>query len=190
MKKLVSALGLFALLALVGATFAPRATAAPAPSPKVIAAVFYADWCGYCKKMAPASMATMKAYKGDNAVKFVKLDLTNDKTNANSTKVAMRNGILPVWKGHQETGIILLIDGKTRKVIGKIDSNDSSADMKAKIEAAKSGEKMSAAEMDKMKDTAWTKCTRCKTGQPKNSGDFLIGNRRYFLYRSFRSAFN
>lgn len=147
MKKLVSALGFVALLALVGATFAPRATAAPAKSPDVIAAVFYADWCGYCKKMAPAAMATMKTYKSDAAVKFVKFDLTNDKTKAESAKVAARNGIAPVWSGHSSTGMILLVDGKTRKVIGKIDSEDDAAAMKAKIEAAKSGEKMS---MDKM----------------------------------------
>lgn len=150
MKKLVSTLGFVALLALMGALFAPRATAAPTKSPDVIAAVFHADWCGYCKKMAPAAMATMKNYKSDATVKFVKFDLTNNKTKANSTKVAARNGVLPVWNGNQKTGMILLVDGKTRKVIGKIDSNDSSAAMKAKIEAAKSGKKMSMDEMNKM----------------------------------------
>ena len=150
MKKLVSTLGLAALLALMGAVFAPHATAAPAKSPDVIAAVFYADWCGYCKKMAPAAMATMKIYKSDATVKFVKFDLTDAKTKADSTKIAARNGISPVWSGHQKTGMILLVDGKTRKVIGKIDSNDSSADMKAKIEAAKMGKVMSMSDMNKM----------------------------------------
>lgn len=150
MKKLVSTLGLAALLALLGATFAPRATAAPAKSPDVIAAVFYADWCGYCKKMAPAAMATMKNYKTDSSVKFVKFDLTNDKTKADSTKVAARNGISPVWSGHQKTGMILLVDGKTRKVIGKIDSEDNAAAMKTKIEAAKAGKVMAMGKMDKM----------------------------------------
>ena len=150
MKKLVSILGLVALFALVGATFAPRASAAPAKSPDVIAAVFYADWCGYCKKMEPAAMATMKNYKSDKTVKFVKFDLTDAKTKADSTKIAARNGISPVWNGHQKTGMILLVDGKTRKVIGKIDSNDSSAAMKTKIEAAKMGKTMSMDKMDKM----------------------------------------
>ena len=139
-----------ALLALAAANFAPRATAAPAKAHKIIAASFYADWCGYCKKMAPAAMATMKAYKSDKAVKFVKLDLTDAKTKVASTKVATHNGILPIWKANQTTGMILLIDSKTHAVVGKIDSEDSSAAMKAKIEAAKSGKVMSMDKMDKM----------------------------------------
>jgi len=106
---------------------------------KVIAAGFHADWCGKCKQMAPSAMKTMASYKGDTTVKFVNFDLTDDATKKQSAKLAARNGITPVWNSNQKTGMVLLVDGKTRKVVGTIVSTDSESDMKRKIEAAKQG---------------------------------------------------
>ena len=105
-------------------------------SPKVIAAVFHADWCSACKKMGPDVMKTMAHYKNNRQVKFVMFNLTDEKTKMTSGKLAQRNGVLSVWNSHQKTGTVLLVDGKTRKVIGKIDSTDSMSDMKRKIETA------------------------------------------------------
>ncbi len=129
----------FGLLAMLMAAFMlqPAVTQAKSTSPQLIAVGFHADWCGKCKQMAPSAMKTMADYKGDKTVKFVDFDLTNDTTKAQSAKLAARNGLTPIWNSYQKTGFILLVDGKTRKVIDTIVATDSQKDMKRKIEAAK-----------------------------------------------------
>lgn len=130
--------GLLTVL-LLAATFQALPVQAKPRSPQVIAAGFHADWCGKCKQMAPNAMKTMASYKGDRTVKFVNFDLTNDATKKQSAKLAARNGLTSVWNSYQKTGMVLLVDGKTRKVIDTIDFTDSKSEMKEKIEAAKSG---------------------------------------------------
>lgn len=132
------ALGMLALFVLSLTLHVSPAQAKPR-SPQVIAAVFHADWCGKCKQMGPSAMKTMASYARDKDVKFVKFDLTDDSTKAQSAKLAARNGIAPVWNSNQKTGMVLLVDGKTRKVVDTIVSTDSQKDMKRKIEAAKRG---------------------------------------------------
>ncbi len=131
----------FGLLAVLMAAFMlqPAVTRAQTKSPQVIAAVFHADWCGKCKQMGPSAMKTMASYARDKDVKFVKFDLTDDSTKAQSAKLAARNGIEPVWNSNQKTGMVLLVDGKTRKVVDTIVSTDSQEDMKRKIEAVRRG---------------------------------------------------
>jgi thiol-disulfide isomerase/thioredoxin len=131
----LGALGVLALL--LALQVSPVGAEKMQQSPKVIAAVFHADWCPGCKKMGPDVMKTMASYKNNRAVKFVMFNLTDDKTKTASQKLAKRNGIAHVWKSHQKTGMVLLIDGKTRRVVGKIDSADSMSDMKRKIEDAR-----------------------------------------------------
>ncbi len=104
---------------------------------KVIAAVFHADWCSYCKQMGPSVMKTMDSYKADKAVKFVEFDLTDEATKRQSAKLAARNGLTPIWKANQKTGMVLLVDAKTHRVMGTIVSTDSQSEMTRKIEAAK-----------------------------------------------------
>ncbi len=132
------ALGMLALFVLSLMLNVSPAQAKPR-SPQVIAAVFHADWCGKCKQMGPNAKKTMASYARDKNVKFVKFDLTNDSTKAQSAKLAARNGITPVWNSYQKTGMVLLVDAKTRKVVGTIVATDSQKDMKRKIEAAKRG---------------------------------------------------
>ncbi len=132
------ALGMLALFVLSLTLHVAPAQAKPR-SPQVIAAVFHADWCGKCKQMGPSAMKTMASYARDKDVKFVKFDLTNESTKAQSAKLAARNGITPVWNSYQKTGMVLLVDAKTRKVVGTIVATDSQKDMKRKIEAAKRG---------------------------------------------------
>ncbi len=84
-------------------------------------------------------MKTMASYKGDRTVKFVNFDLTNEATKKQSAKLAARNKLTPIWKANQKTGMVLLVNGRTHKVIDTIVATDSEADMKRKIEAAKSG---------------------------------------------------
>ncbi len=133
-----SALGLLALFALL-LTLQASPAHAKSHSSKVVAAVFYADWCPLCKQMGPSVMKTMQGYMGDKSVKFVKFDLTNEATKKQSAKLAARNKLTPIWKANQKTGMVLLVNGRTHKVIDTIVSTDSEADMKRKIEAAKSG---------------------------------------------------
>lgn len=135
------AVGIVAVLTLAMAIHTSTVQA-KTQSPKVIVAVFRADWCPVCKRMAPSVKKTMMSYKGDKDVKFVVLDLTNAKTKAASAKLAAQNGITPIWKANRKTGMVLLIDAKTRKVIGSIVDGDTVSVMKNKIEAAKAGPSM------------------------------------------------
>lgn len=132
------ALGMLALFVLSLTLHVSPAHSKPR-SPQVIAAVFHADWCGKCKQMGPNAKKTMASYARDKDVKFVKFDLTNESTKAQSAKLAARNGITPVWNSNQKTGMVLLVDARTRKVVDTIVATDSQKDMKRKIEAARRG---------------------------------------------------
>ncbi len=105
--------------------------------PQVVAAIFYADWCSKCKQMGPGMMKTMENLKGDSSVKFIKFDLTNDKTKAASAKLAAANGLTQVWEANQSTGQVLLVKGTQRtKVLGTLVSTQSQPSMENKVKKA------------------------------------------------------
>lgn len=101
--------------------------------PKLIAVKFHGDWCGSCKKMG--SVFTDLTNKLDGTpVLFVELDRTNNTTSHQSSLLASALGLGDVYQSNPGTGFILLIDGKTREITGKLTAGMGLKQMAAEIE--------------------------------------------------------
>lgn len=124
-KWLAAAL-LFALLMPVAAI-----DAAPA-EPEILAVKFHADWCGSCKRMGPVFEDLRNKYDG-KPILFVELDLTNGTTRSQAEYLASALGFGDVYAQNQGTGFILLLDGKSRKQLAKLTSDQDIKAMGAKI---------------------------------------------------------
>ena len=135
MHGIVAVVGLLLSGALLNGVMTSASVAAEeaASEPQVITAIFHADWCGTCKKMGPAVMDTQARY-ADKPVLFVKFDLTNKKTTNQSALLASALGIGDTFKANQKTGFALLLDGKTKEVVGKLTVDQSAQQMGATID--------------------------------------------------------
>lgn len=127
MKKLLLTLLIcaFALPMTLGA-------AAPPAEPELLAVKFHADWCGSCKKMGPIFEDLTNKYDG-KPVLFVTLDLTNGTTRAQAEYLAASLGFGDVYAQNQGTGFILLLDGKSRKQVAKLTSDQNIKVMGAEL---------------------------------------------------------
>ncbi len=119
---LLPALMLVGLVALSGATATQPNDEKPptAEAPKVIALKLHADWCGSCKAMGP--VFTDLANKFDTEpVLFVTLDMTTQSQRKQAEYHAAALGIGDLWPTYgKKTGLILLIDAQSRKVVGTL----------------------------------------------------------------------
>jgi len=107
--------------------------------PKVLAVLFYADWCAWCKELEPKLNQVKGDFRGQ-PILFTRFDLTNEFSNDQSARYAALLGLEKYYVDNKgETGYMLLIDSKTKKVLGKINRQDSPQEMKAALTKALSG---------------------------------------------------
>lgn len=97
-----------------------------ASNPKIYAVVQRADWCPVCKANGERIMNdVMSNYMGSNDVSFVMNDLTNDDTKS-KTKTELQNlGIYDSISGIEGTGLIILVDANSKKVLKQISVKES-----------------------------------------------------------------
>jgi len=104
-------------------------------TPAVIAVKFHADWCGSCKAMGGV-FEELQAKFDTKPVLYVTLDHTRDFNRQQSKFMAQSLGLDNVWaKYGGKTGFILLIDGKTREVLGTFKSTQTLKEMGAELTA-------------------------------------------------------
>lgn len=121
MKKVMIKSMLFAFIAILGSSVFFTANAqTKSGTPKVYAVINRADWCPACQANGSKVMnEVMPACKSLN-VKFVANDLTNEQTIAKSTAELKKNKLFNSVKETKSTGVILLVDAKTKKVVKEI----------------------------------------------------------------------
>ena len=121
MKNVAIKSMLFAFIAILGSSVFFSANAqSKSTTPKVYAVINRADWCPACQANgAKVINEVMPACKNLN-VKFVANDLTNEQTIARSTAELKKNKVFNAVKETKSTGMILLVDAKTKKVIKQI----------------------------------------------------------------------
>ncbi len=99
-----------------------KETQQAARQPETIALVFYADWCPACKVLDPKVQQVRPAFK-DRSILWVTLDQT-DKESRQAEYLAAALGAADAWKNNAgKTGFVVLIDGKTKAVVGKLTSD-------------------------------------------------------------------
>jgi thiol:disulfide interchange protein len=112
------------------------ATAYAQSESKLIAVVTKADWCGTCKKNeARVGNDVIPAYKDSN-ITITANDLTNDNTKAESKKNLSALGVYELLENEKNTGQIIFIDAKTKKVISKISVAKSTEELKKAFDEA------------------------------------------------------
>jgi thiol-disulfide isomerase/thioredoxin len=101
--------------------------------PKVLAVRMYADWCGNCKILDP-KVDSFKEDFSDGRVVFIRLDQTEDFDTAQSELLAGLIGIKDVFLEYKgKTGMMLLIDAKTKKLLEVVTHRNETDEIKAKI---------------------------------------------------------
>ncbi len=98
---------------------------------KIAAVKFHADYCGACKKLEP-KITELKGKFNDEVV-FVKFDFTSDEAKAKTKSLAADQGLNDVLSANKGTGYIVLYDLKNKKVVGKLKSSSSVAEMEKEI---------------------------------------------------------
>jgi len=100
---------------------------------KIIAVKMDAEWCGYCRVMNPKLDEVMPEFI-DESILFVKFNMTNEFTLAQSRLLANRMGLLDIFDAQQgKTGYMLLIDSASGEVLKRLDSDLSKEDLRTEI---------------------------------------------------------
>jgi thiol:disulfide interchange protein len=101
--------------------------------PKVLAVRMYADWCGNCK-ILDSKVESFKEGFSDGRVVFIRLDQTEDFDTAQSELLAGLLGIKDVFLEYKgKTGMMLLIDANSKKLLEVITHRNETDEIKAKI---------------------------------------------------------
>jgi len=100
-----------------------------AMSPKVIALIYHADWCGSCKVLGPnVKEARAEAGLDGKEVVFVKMDFTDETTIAQSEMLARALGLGAAFEANNnKTGYMALFDAQSYEELGRIDKTMNSA---------------------------------------------------------------
>src|SRR6266849_9686807 len=135
LTTIILTLGLLgiSLTALAQEKQAPKQKVEP---PKVLAVLFYADWCSSCKELEPKLNKVKRDFEG-KPILFTRFDLTDDFTNDQAARYAALLGLEKYYTDNAgKTGYMLLIDSQSKKVLGRINKQDSSEAMKATLTSA------------------------------------------------------
>jgi len=139
MKNVALKSMLLALVAIVGSSvfFSANAQSKTA-APKVYAVINKANWCPACQANGERMMKEVIPACKNLKVKFVANDLTDATSISRSTTELQKNNIYNSVKETKSTGVILLVDAKTKKVIRQISVTRPSEEIIKEIIAAQS----------------------------------------------------
>src|SRR3989338_271073 len=87
---------------------------------KIIAVDIYHTRCGTCQLVEPVFKSLEKYYKGNNDIAFIKYDLSTPFTLLDSMKIAKALDLESIYKAQRYSGIVLIIDTKSKKVLDSI----------------------------------------------------------------------
>ncbi len=87
---------------------------------KIYVVDIYHDKCETCKQIEPTVRKLKEYYEGNNAVVFLWYNLSNPFTLYDSMKIAKALGLEDIYKAQRYSGVVLIIDAKTKKVLDTI----------------------------------------------------------------------
>lgn len=95
-------------------------TAGAQEGKKVIAIINRADWCHVCQVNGEKVMKEVIPVFNESNVRFIMNDLTNDATKADSKMKLTEANVYEAVKKVNATGLLLLVDANTGKLLEKI----------------------------------------------------------------------
>lgn len=104
---------------------------------KVIALINEASWCPVCQANGPRFQKDIAPMVMKNPqIQMVKNDLSNNKTQASSINNLKKAGIEDFAKNNTGTGMLYLIDAKSKKLISKISIASTNEQIKQELKEA------------------------------------------------------
>jgi hypothetical protein len=138
MKKVVIKSMLLTLLVVLSTSiFLSVQAQSKAVAPKVYAVINRADWCPVCQANGARVMSEVIPAFKNNRVKFIANDLTNQQTIGTSIATLKKNHVYDAVKEAKSTGVILLVNAKTKKVVKQISVAETSAEIIKEITAVR-----------------------------------------------------
>ena len=130
-------LRLFATLAFVMA-FMPTLTIAETDQPKVLAVLFYADWCGSCTVLDPEIQKARDKFDLDNEpVLFIRLDTTDAARRYQAGLMASSLGLGDFYEQNAgATGFMILVDAETNEIISRLTKSMDATAITSEVKAA------------------------------------------------------
>lgn len=102
---------------------------------------FVADWCPVCKAHGARYEAEIiHKYGMEEDVKFLERNMTNPQTLQESDAELEKLGLLPALKEARYTGVLYLVDGKSKKLISEVSVSQPSSTIMQYIDDAKTGQ--------------------------------------------------
>ena len=105
---------------------------------KLIIVDIYHTSCETCKNIEPVVENLRKYYAENKDIVFVKYDLSNPFTLVDSMKIAKALGLEAIYKAQRYSGVVLVIDAKSKKVldtlIAETDINKYASVIKKRLE--------------------------------------------------------
>ena len=84
---------------------------------KLIVLDVYHDRCKSCKLIEPVMEKLKSDYAENKSVAFLKYDLSSFVSRLNGRKVADASGLENIYKAQRYTGVVLIIDTKTKNIL-------------------------------------------------------------------------
>lgn len=130
----------FALLAMPANRLAQQAQGEiKVEQPKLLALLFYADWCNSCKVLEPKLDQVKREFQ-TKSVLFTRFDMTDDFTKDQSAHYAALVGLEKFYgENAGKTGFMLLIETGSKKLLGKITKDKSADEIKSMLTHALMG---------------------------------------------------
>jgi thiol-disulfide isomerase/thioredoxin len=117
------------------APVAPAISAAEASNPsKPFVVKLHAQWCAVC--MITTSVWSQIEKEYSRRVNFLVLDFTDEQTTDRSRVEAERVGLGRIFEEAGSTGVVLVVDGRTKEVTASIGGSRDVAEYRAAINAA------------------------------------------------------
>ncbi len=114
----------------------PKPAVKAAELPRIVVVEFYADWCAVCRELMPKLTEAKSAFQG-KTVLFARFDMTDDFTREQASYMAAFAGLEDVYRrGNGRTGVVALVDAKTKKLLGLIGRDKSIEEIKAMLNDA------------------------------------------------------
>ena len=88
-------------------------------STQLVAIKLHADWCNRCPLIAPGFKRMTREF-GTKPILFITLDLTNDDRRLQSERIADALGIKWLLDQEHRTGIVVLVDRKTKQTLAVV----------------------------------------------------------------------
>ena len=113
----------------------PPISAADASNPtKPFVVKLHAQWCAVCMITTSVWEQITDEYAG--RVNLLVLDFTNDQTTDASRRAAERVGLGRIFEETGSTGVVLVVDGRSKEVTASIAGSRDVAEYRAAIDAA------------------------------------------------------